>query len=234
MKHLILALTLTLLPSLASYPPEYAEILQKYVNSSGVDYAGLHENSQDKQKLQTAVDYYAKGDIPQDTQEALSWHLNAYNAWILKKIMDKYPTKGPLSGGDVLFFHKKSIVIAGKKTSFDKLEQKVIRPVYQESRIHFALNCASKSCPPLRNEPFSAKKLNAQLNEQAEQFINGNSQGVVVSNAGIKLSKIFEWYAEDFGGKGNLVTWINHYRTPKVSSDQTPQFLKYDWGLNTQ
>jgi len=209
MKHLILALTLTLLPSLASYPPEYAEILQKYVNSSGVDYAGLHENSQDKQKLQTAVDY-------------------------LKKIMDKYPTKGPLSGGDVLFFHKKSIVIAGKKTSFDKLEQKVIRPVYQESRIHFALNCASKSCPPLRNEPFSAKKLNAQLNEQAEQFINGNSQGVVVSNAGIKLSKIFEWYAEDFGGKGNLVTWINHYRTPKVSSDQTPQFLKYNWGLNTQ
>ena len=234
MKHLILALTLSLLPSLASFPPEYATLLEKYVNSSGVDYEGLYHNNEDQQKLHIAVDYYAKGAIPEDPKEALSWHLNAYNAWIIKKIIDKYPTKGPISGGDLLFFRKKSIKIAGKKTSFDKLEQKVIRPVYQESRIHFALNCASTSCPPLRNEPYIASKLNAQLNEQAEKFINQNTQGLQVSKTGVHLSKIFEWYADDFGGKDNLMTWINHYKSPQLPLDSNVQFLKYDWTLNSQ
>lgn len=233
MKTVISFLFLMTLPLFSSYPEEYAQLLSKYVNSSGVDYAKLHQSSDDLRKLEVTAQYYEEGKIPKDREEALSWYLNAYNALMIKAIMDKYPTEGPLSG-DLLFFRKKSFIIAGKKMSFDKLEQKIIRPVFQESRIHFALNCASRSCPPLRNEPYSADKLDQQLNEQAYLFINKNPLGLTRSGDTVQISKIYDWYAEDFGGKENLVTWLNYYRTPKLSSNSNVEFLKYDWSLNQQ
>ncbi len=233
MKSLLATLALTLMPVLAA-PAEYTEILSTYVNEQGVDYARLHQSPADLAKLDTAAQYYADSAIPKDTKEALCWHLNAYNVWILKKIMDKYPTKGPISGTDKLFFHKKQITIAGRKTSFDHLEQKVIRPVYKESRIHFALNCASVSCPPLRNEPFRAEVLDAQLNEQAYKFINSNPLAVSLSDTTANISKIFDWYAVDFGGHDKLVTWLNFYRQPKLAETTNVEFQKYDWSLNQQ
>ena len=78
---------------------------------------------------------------PKDRDTALAWHINAYNSWILHNILAKYPTKGPLAG-EPLFFHGNRIVISGGKTSFNDLEQKVIRPTFKEPRVHFALNCA--------------------------------------------------------------------------------------------
>jgi hypothetical protein len=147
-------------------------------------------------------------------------------------IRKKYPTKGPLDG-ETLFFHGNRIVISGRKTSFDNLEKKVIRPTFKEPRIHFAVNCASESCPPLDIKPFTAATLDVDLDRLTRRFINENPQGVVPSGNKVKLSKIFEWYADDFGGKDQLISYINRYRNAPIPADSKIEFLDYSWKLNT-
>lgn len=214
-----------------SAPPAYKELLSRYVTPRGVRYDAWHKNSGDMEKLRTVVDFYANTLPPSDSDSSLAWHLNAYNAWILHNILKKYPTKGPLDG-ETLFFHGKRIIISGKKTSFDHLEQKIIRPTFKEPRIHFAVNCASESCPPLHTTPFTAANLDADLEFLTRQFINKNPQGVVPDGDRVKLSKIFEWYAEDFGGKKQLLPYINRYREQPVPAEARVEFLDYSWKLN--
>ncbi len=215
-----------------SAPPAYVELLASYATPEGVRYSAWHANAEDMDKLQMVVDFYANTRPPKDHDTSLAWHLNAYNAWILHNILKKYPTKGPLDG-ETLFFHGNRITISGKQTSFDHLEQKVIRPTFKEPRIHFALNCASESCPPLNTKPFTAAKLDTDLERLTLEFINKNPQGVVSERSGIKLSKIFEWYADDFGGKNELVAYINRYREHPLPANVKVEFLDYSWKLNS-
>ena len=214
-----------------SAPPAYAELLARYATPEGVQYTAWHANAADMEKLRAVVDFYAGTLPPEDRDTSLAWHLNAYNAWILHNILKKYPTKGPLHG-ETLFFHGNRIIISGKQTSFDHLEQKVIRPTFKEPRIHFALNCASESCPPLDTKPFTAGTIDADLERLTREFINKNPQGVVAGRGGVKLSKIFEWYADDFGGKDQLIAFINRYRDQPVPADSKVEFLDYSWKLN--
>ncbi len=218
-------------PATQAAPPEYAELLEKYVTANGVKYAAWHSNSADLQKLDQVVQFYATTTPPDGEDASLAWHLNAYNAWVLHNILDKYPTKGPLDG-ETLFFHGKRIVISGKKVSFDHLEQDVIRPNFRDARIHFALNCAAESCPPLHDEPFRGETLDATLNSLTREFINNNPQGVVAKNGTVRLSKIFEWYKEDFGGKEKLLQYVNYYRDDNVDPESKVEFLDYSWKLN--
>jgi len=230
---IVVVLFLSMIFAVASNPVEtYGALLKKYVNDDGVDYKSWHANKSDREALKGVTHYYATTSVPKDHDEGLSFYLNAYNAWILDRILAKYPTKGPISGADKLFFHKKAVTVAGKKMSFDKLEQKIIRPEYKESRIHFALNCASKSCPSLRAEPYIASELDKQLNEQTYKFLHDSKYGVKVNGSTVQFSKIFEWYAEDFGGKDNIPTWVRYYR--KLSGVKSHSFMKYDWSLNEQ
>lgn len=215
-----------------AYPAAYAELLQKYVTPTGVRYADWHSNPDDMKKIEEVANFYATTTPPADRNANLAWHLNAYNAWILRNILAKYPTKGPLDG-ETLFFHGNRIVISGKKTSFNDLEQKMIRPVFKEPRIHFALNCASESCPPLNAQPFDATSLDGDLNRLTRAFINNNPQGVVPAGNEVKLSKIFQWYADDFGGKNALVTFINRYRQNPLPEKIKTEFLDYSWKLNS-
>lgn len=219
-------------PASTAYPPDYAELLQKYVTQDGVRYAAWHTNPADLKKLSEVANFYATTTPPDKSKsDALAWYLNAYNAWILQNILAKYPTKGPLDG-ETLFFHGNRIVISGKKTSFNDLEQKVIRPTFKEPRVHFALNCASASCPPLNAKPFDAATLDADLTRLASAFINGNAVQFTDGGKTLRLSKIFDWYAEDFGGKGKAVAYLNGYRTSKLQDAPKIQFMDYDWSLN--
>ncbi len=215
----------------AAAPPEYAALLKKYVAPEGVRYADWHGNADDMKKLEAVVGFYADTQPPANRDDSLAWHLNAYNAWILHNILKKYPTKGPLDG-ETFFFHGNRIKVAGKQTSFDHLEQKVIRPTFEEPRIHFALNCAAGSCPPLWNEPFRGDTLDRDLERLTREFINDNPEGVVPEGNRVKLSKIFEWYADDFGGKDNLVAYVNKFRNSPVTADANVEFLDYRWTLN--
>lgn len=213
-------------------PPMFAELLQKYVTPAGVRYAAWHGNADDLKKLAEVTNFYATTTPPTGSKaEALAWYLNAYNAWILHNILAKYPTKGPLDG-EALFFHANRIVISGQKTSFNDLEQKVIRPTFKEPRVHFSLNCASASCPPLNARPFEAGALDADLDRLARAFIKGKAIQIAEGGKTVRLSKIFDWYAEDFGGKDKVIEYVNGYRGSILPDAPKIQFMDYDWSLN--
>jgi hypothetical protein len=129
------------------------------------------------------------------------------------------------------FFISNRITVAGQKMSFNRLEKEIIIPRYQEPRIHVALNCASRSCPPLRNEPYDGRKLDAQLNAQSKTFVNSEN-GVRVTPKGAELSSIFNWYNEDFGGPAGVLKFVNKHRDQPLPGGAKIGFQSYDWRLN--
>ncbi len=215
----------------ADWQSEYARLLKKYVTPAGVRYSEWKSNSTDVQALQTVTDGIATAPASSGKgAEPLAFHINAYNAWILHEALEKYPTK---SVKDPLFtfFTSNRIVVAGEKMSFNRLEKDIIRPRFDEPRIHFALNCASQSCPPLLNEPYSGAKLEAQLEQQSKSYINSPS-GVLRTRDGARLSQIFDWYKEDFKGLGGVISFINKRLSQPLPSSAKITHQKYDWGLN--
>ena len=148
----------------AAAPDGYAALLATHVKPDGVDYAAWHSNEEDISALREVLEFYQNTRAPADNTTSLAWHLNAYNTSTLHNILNKYPTRGPLFR-DPLFFHGKRITISGQRTSLDALEQKVIRPVFNEPRIHFAINCASASCPPPLDRPFQPQTLDRDLDQ---------------------------------------------------------------------
>jgi len=220
-------------PATSAFPPEFPELLSAYVTPQGVRYAAWHASRADVARLKNVTEFFASTAPPADRAAALAWHLNAYNAWILNNILARYPTKGPMDGGEG-FFDRPDIVISGKKTSFNELEKNGIRTVFQDPRIHFALNCASRSCPPLQGKPFAPATLDDDLNLLARTFIRSNPHGVVPAAGGqsARFSKIFDWYAGDFGGKEGLIAFVNRYREQALPGNVDVEFLDYNWGLN--
>ncbi len=243
MKNLLLLLTATALfgitacsketlsPATSAYPPDYELLLKTYVTPEGVKYDDWKANKEDIERLKNVVAFYSSTTPPADRNASFAWHLNAYNAWILQNILAKFPTKGPLEN-DATFFDAESLSISGKKMSFNALEQKTIRPTFQDPRVHFALNCASRSCPPLLGKPFDPRTLDKDLDQLAVTFINSNPRGIVITPNSVQFSKIFDWYAEDFGGKGKQRDFVNRFRKAPLPADAKIEFSEYDWALN--
>ena len=215
----------------ADWQAEYGRLLKKYVTPAGVRYAEWKANTTDLKALEGVVDGIAKAPAAGGKGvDQLAFHLNAYNAWILHEGLEKDPTK---SVKDPLFtfFTGPRTVVAGEKMSFNHLEKDVIRPRFNEPRIHFALNCASRSCPPLLNEPYDAAKLEGQLEQQARSFIN-SPKGVTPTKDGAQLSKIFDWYKEDFQSAGGVLGFVNKRLTKPLPANAKITYQEYDWGLN--
>lgn len=215
-----------------SAPQDYQYLLTKYVTPSGVCYNAWANNSADLAKLKNVTNHYASNTAPTDQKDALAWYLNAYNAWTLQKIFNDWPNEGPLNSS-ILFFHKKNIQLSGKRISLSHLENDIIRKEFNEPRIHFALNCASRSCPPLHNKAFKAATLEPTLERLTKNFINNNPHAIVEQNDEVKISKIFDWYKEDFGDDDTeLLRYINQYRTKKIPLGKRIKILPYNWQLN--
>lgn len=206
-------------------------LLKKYVTSNGmVNYEGFkNERSKLDAYLTTLAATAPSSDWSKN--EKLAYWINLYNAATIQLILKNYPLKSimEINGGkawDVAF------VKSGSKTlSLNQIENEIIRPVFKEPRIHFAVNCAAKSCPKLLNEAFTASKLDVQLETATRKFINNRNENKVSPDA-ITISKIFEWYAADFGGTAELVKYFNKYSSLKVNSDAKVTFMEYDWSLN--
>ncbi len=212
----------------------YGELLQKYVTKSGVKYASWHKNKQDLQSLRLVVASISQQKLAGMSKvDTLAFYLNAYNALILHEILKDYPTKGPGGGGfwgRRKFFKKRTITVAKKKTNFHSLENNVIRKKFKEPRIHFALNCASASCPPLHTEPFVGSTLDGVLDLLTKNFINRNPKGVSIRGNTVKVSKIFDWYEDDFAP--NIAYYVNKYRVSKLPKGAAIKFQDYNWSLN--
>ncbi|MDQ6622596.1 MAG: DUF547 domain-containing protein [Verrucomicrobiota bacterium] len=209
----------------------YGSLLQQYVTPSGVKYADWKKNAGDRQRLDQVVQAIASADTKgMSRDEQLAFYINAYNAWILHEALEKYPTS---SVKDLFFtfFTSNRIKVAGEQMSFSHLEKDVIRNKFSDPGIHFALNCASRSCPPLSREPFRADNLSARLDQLASNYVN-SAAGVRVDEKAntVYLSEIFKWYKDDF--HGGVVSFIDKHRSQPLPAKMKIDYQKYDWSLN--
>jgi hypothetical protein len=117
--------------------------------------------------------------------------------------------------------------------SFDHLEKQLIRPTFQEPRVHFALNCASRSCPPLASRPFDASTLEQDLDTLTRAFVNDHPQGVTFQNSTLRLSRVFDWYRDDFASAGGIIAFLNRHRTQLLPPNTKLNYFEYDWSLNS-
>lgn len=204
------------------------QLVRKYISSTGkVNYKGFKA---DKAKLDAYLQELANNS-PQSgwkRNEAMAYWINAYNANTIKLIVDNYPVKSimDLYGGKA--FDRKWIKIGDKTYSLNNIENDILRPRYKDARIHFAVNCAAMSCPPIHNRAWTASNLNSTLQAKAKAFIN-NAQYNEISKGSVAISKIFEWYAGDFG---NIVTYLNKFAATEIKDNATVSYKEYNWALN--
>lgn len=203
-------------------------LLSKYVDTKGdVDYKAFKNDSE---ALNNYLIHLAENSPKKDwsKNEKLAYYINLYNAATVKLILDNYPVK---SIKDI----KNPWGIDWVKTgdgilSLGDIEHKVLRKM-NEPRIHFAINCASFSCPKLLNKAFTASQMEKQLNAATHDFINDKTRNII-SKEVMQLSNIFKWYKKDFTTNGSLADYIKPYTAIEVNNETDIDFLKYDWNLN--
>lgn len=176
----------------------------------------------------------------------LAYWINLYNAVTVRVVAEHYPVRsirairlgGPLSVGP---WGKPLVTVEGRALSLNDIEHKIVRPVFRELRIHYALNCAAAGCPNLGREPYAAASLEAQLDAAARAYVN-DPRGVTVDAEGrLVLSKIYVWFKEDFdpagrGSKAAILAHLGRYADPGLASrlGTAPPIAgyRYDWSLN--
>ena len=230
-------LILALLPSIAWARPAvdhgiYGRLLKSHVHNGWVDYRGFKK---DERQLDAYLDQMAKID-PQTLgrNEQMAFYINAYNAWTIKLILENYP--GVTSIKDLGSFFRspwkiKFVKINGETVTLDHLEHDILRPVFKDPRVHFALNCASFSCPKLPRVAFEAHQLEAQLEAATRAFINDPLRNRLGEDTP-KLSRIFKWYQADFTKEASLESFLNRYLEAPISTGARMDYLSYDWSLN--
>ncbi len=213
----------------------YARLLDTYVADDGVRYADWVRNEADVAALDQVLESFDETQLDglsKDAQKA--FYINLYNAGMLQAVVDHYPLKSVKGIGFLPFsiFKKKYISLGGNDVSLDHIEKGILLKKYFDPRIHFAVNCASESCPPLRAEPFVGERLNEQLNEQTRLFADSRRAARMNGkSASIAYSELFKWYADDFDVKSPAI-FINRYRASKLSESAFVAWIDYDWSLN--
>lgn len=204
----------------------FNKILNKYVSITGkVNYKGLKS---DKKLLdQYLLELKKSPSAKASKSEKLAFWINAYNAYTLKMIVDHYPVKSITSLYKGKPWDHVWIVIDNKTYSLNDIEHKIIRPQFKEPRIHFAVNCASISCPALSNNAYTSENLESMLENAAKSFINSKANNI--SSSSIKLSPLFDWYKEDFG---EVRSFISKYSKVKPGANVPITYMDYNWNLN--
>ena len=214
----------------------FDRILQAHVEDGLVDYASLEaEHAGDLDEyLQSLAD--AKGFAGSDDE--LAFWLNAYNASVIKGILDRYPGVKSVMGIKG-FFDDKRWMTAGRLRSVNEIENEIIRPRFEDPRIHFILVCAAQSCPPLQNRAMDGTTLQSQLDRATRDVINSTKYVQVDPEAKVlRLTRIMSWYRDDFeADAGSLQAYVLKYiedpgKSQLQGADYTVQFMDYDWALN--
>ena len=222
----------------ASKPPLHTvwnDLLHKHVSPIGkVNYKGFVKDSVE---LKIYLDSLSNNPPDKNTwsnEEQLAYWINAYNAFTVKLIVSHYPVKSITDLHPKFYipllntvWHIKFFSIGGIPFNLDRIEHSILRKEFDEPRIHFAIVCASVSCPPLRNEAYVAIKLNDQLNNQAKLFINDAKRNNI-SRDKVDISKIFSWFKGDFTKNGSLIQFLNLYSNIKISGDATIDYMEYN------
>lgn len=218
---------------------QWSTLLKKHVDKEGyVDYLGFQADSARLNAYLEELTTNPPDENKWTEEEQLAYWINTYNAFTILLILDYYPLKSIKDIGSAIqipFINSpwdiKFIEINGTKLDLNNIEHSILRKKFNEPRIHFAINCASFSCPKLLQEAYVADKLDDQLEAQAINFINdSNRNAISVSHA--KVSKIFSWFKGDFTKNGSLTNFLNKYSKSKIGEDIKITHMVYDWTLN--
>ncbi len=195
-----------------------------------VDYAAAKNNGSLGKAYRTLVDFKLESLV--SNKEKLAFYINAYNILALKMVTDHWPTESIKDSGSWYspVWDKPAGQLGGKTVTLGEIEHKILRPM-GEPRIHMAIVCASVSCPDLRRQPYSAAELDQQLDEQARNFLNHPGKGLRIENKTIRVSKIFDWFAEDFKVYGGISAFIRYYK-PDLPDYKIKTNIPYDWAVN--
>lgn len=204
------------------------ELLTQYVTPDGkVNYDGFRKNS-------TTLRAYIKAlgeNMPNERwtkNDKLAYWMNAYNAMTVDLIVRNLPLA---SIKDIDKPWDQRLWKLGEKWyNLDEIEHKILRKM-DEPRIHFGINCASFSCPPLLNAAFTSKTVDFQLEQLTATFINDTKRNTITSDE-IKISKIFNWFAKDFKQNGSLIDFLNTYASTTINNNARVRYLDYNWSLN--
>jgi len=214
---------------------QWNDLVKKYVAVDGVvDYRGFQRDSL---KLNAYLDLLTNHPpaIDWPHNDKLAYWINTYNAFTVKVIVDHYPLKSIRElhtlPGIATVWHRKFFNIGDGPMSLNYIEHKILRLEFNEPRIHFAINCASKSCPVLRNEAYSSEKLESQLTDQARAFLQHPFRNKISAEA-VQLSRIFKWFKKDFVKQSTLIEFLNQYAPVEIQADAQISYIDYDWTLN--
>lgn len=203
-------------------------LLQQYVDADeNVDYRSWKKSQTDLDKYIQLLEKTPPANY-WDKNDSLAYFINAYNAVTVKLILDNYPLKSIRDIKDP--WDSKSLNLPNNNLTLNDIEHKVLRKM-DDPRIHFAINCASASCPQLSNEAFRASKVQKQLEEATALFINDTSKNQI-SEKNIGLSKIFLWFSKDFGSKKERIAFIQKYSQKPFKDNAKIKYQEYDWSLN--
>ncbi len=214
-------------------------LLAKHVSDEGwVDYQGFIRDSSQLDDYLNLLSNHHPNDQYWSREERMAYWINAYNAYTVKLITRHYPIAGikDIKNG-IPFVNTvwdiKFIDIEGATYDLNNIEHGILRAKYDEPRIHFALNCASVSCPKLLNEAFTAERLDEQLNRAGREFLANPLRNKIEPDHA-RLSKIFSWYKGDFTENTSLIEYLNRFAPVNVQADAQIDYLDYNWSLNEQ
>ncbi len=215
----------------------YAELLAHYVKDGIVHYQGFKS---DEKKLDAYLQVLERVDSSKlSRNEQFAFYVNAYNAWTIKLILDAYPGVKSIKDLGSLFkspWKKTFVKIDGQVMTLDEIEHGILRPRFRDPRVHVAVNCASKSCPPLMAEPYNGVALEKQLDRGSAAFVNDTTRNFLDGNV-LYVSKIFKWFAEDFDN--DPLRFFRKYargdlqkKLQEAGDAIIIRYLDYDWSLN--
>lgn len=213
-------------------------LVKKHVKSDGfVDYKGFIRDSAELNRYLRLLETSHPSDKGWTREEQMAYWINAYNAYTVDLITRNYPTESikDIKRG-VAFVNSvwdiKFIKIQGYTYDLNNIEHNILRPVFKDARIHAAVNCASYSCPRLRNEAFTAKRLEEQLDDSMRQFVNDPVRNKIGAEKA-QISEIFKWFKGDFErDAGSVRAFLNRYAETKLTEKTDISYMDYLWTLN--
>ena len=214
----------------STFFPKAEAFLAKHVEAGLVNYANIKANPSDLNELVKLIGNYGLSSA--DAASKKAFLLDAYNILVIKNVVDHFPIAKPTDVPG--FFDQIKFNVAGTQSTLSDIENKKIRPVFNDPRVHFALVCAAKSCPPISKIAFSPTNVEPQLEALAKAAMNNpNFIQVDVSKQTVQFSQILDWYKEDFlASSKTVLDFVNTYRKVPIPATFKQSFYEYNWALN--
>lgn len=216
----------------------FNRILKDIVKDDGVDYRRLQ--TRHSEQLERYRRQLAEASVPEDEAAEMAFYINAYNALTLALVLEKLPAEqedwSAWSVRTVRGFWKRyTFDVAGTWMSLDQIEHQTLRPM-GDPRVHFAVNCASVSCPPLRSEAYTGRQLETQLKEQTAAFMR-STYHLRLKDGRLSVNPILKWFGSDFKDAGGVAAYLRtHAQRDEIraclSENSRLSYFSYDWSLN--